>query len=368
MKKIIHVHSDNKFIHDSERYTDESFINEIMILDSKNSSNKEYHNKALFYEPIPDNLNKILAVANSADALVIYNLDFFKSQIVNRVDKRVKIIWRFFGTELYSRKPHLYLSTKSKSFFVSRIVKSKVKSTFPFFFHYEKSFYRAIKRSDAITCTFKDEYEHLTRHWNHLPTLIPLASEHHRNYSSKIDFKLDYPKKNIVVIGNSRAFYNNHLDSLELVQRSKHAQKLNIKVLFNYGTENTYTHEVRKRAKLAGVELIDSFIAPNKFIDFYGPVAAFINNSYRQLALGNVFMALHKGVKVYLNSKNPTYQWLEGEGLYIYNMEILENDLKTGQVYLAKSEIEHNLKGLKKLKEGQSKSDFTLQVLELLNE
>jgi dTDP-N-acetylfucosamine:lipid II N-acetylfucosaminyltransferase len=344
------------------------FVNEIMVLDSKNPSNKEYHNKAIFFEPNQGNLNKILAVANSADALVIYNLDFFKSQIVNHVDKRVKIIWRFFGTELYSRKPDLFLSRKSRSFFVSKIIKGKIKSIFRFFFPYEKSFYRAIKRSDVITCVFKDEYEYLIQHWNHLPRFIPLSLEHHRNYSNEIDFKLDYPKKNIVVIGNSRAFYNNHLDSLELVKKSKHVRKLNIKVLFNYGAENKYTSAVREKVKLVKVELIDSFIAPNEFIDFYGPVAAFINNSYRQLALGNVFMALHKGVKVYLNSENPTYQWLKREGLYIYNMETLENDLETGQVYLAKSEIEHNLKGLKKLKEGQSKNDFIFQVCELLNE
>ncbi|WP_425236741.1 hypothetical protein [Ulvibacterium sp.] len=368
MKKIIHVHSDNKFIHDSERYANEFFDNEIMVLDSKNASNKEYHNKALFFEPNPGNLTKILAVANSADALVIYNLDFFKSQIVNRIDKGVKVIWRFFGTELYSRKPHLFLSTKSKPFFVSKIIKGSIKSIFRSFFPYEKSFYRAIKRSDAITCVFKEEYEYLTRHWNNLPRFIPLSLEHHRNYSNEIDFKLEYPKENIVIIGNSRAFYNNHLDSLELVEHSKSVRKLNIKVLFNYGAENKYTSAVREKAKLVKVELIDSFIDPNEFIGFYGPVAAFIINSYRQIALGNVFMALHKGVKVYLNSENPTYQWLKREGLYIFNMEALENDLETGQIYLAKSEIEHNLKGLKKLKEGKTKSEFIFQVRELLNE
>ena len=154
MKKIIHIHSDHKFITDSERYNSEFFDNELLILDTKNSSNKEYHNKALFFEPNPENLNEILAIVNTADILVIYHLDFFKSQIVNRVDKRVKIIWRFFGSELYSRKLHLYLSTKSRSFFIPRLFKEQVKSIFPFLFQNEKSFYRAIKRSDAISLCF----------------------------------------------------------------------------------------------------------------------------------------------------------------------------------------------------------------------
>ena len=79
MKKVIHIHSDHKFIADSERYSGEFFDNEILILDTKNSSNKEYHNKAQFFDPKLENLNEILAVVNTADAIVIYNLDFFKS-------------------------------------------------------------------------------------------------------------------------------------------------------------------------------------------------------------------------------------------------------------------------------------------------
>ena len=106
---------------------------------------------------------------------------------------------------------------------------------------------------------------------------------------------------------------------------------------------------------------------PNEFANFYRPVAAFVNNSYRQLALGNIMMALHKGVKVYLNKKNPTYTWFKNEGLYIYEIEDLKNDLETGQIHLAKSEITHNLKCLRNLKDVYSKTDFQLQIMQLLN-
>ncbi len=171
-----------------------------------------------------------------------------------------------------------------------------------------------------------------------------------------------------MIIGNSRAYYNNHLDILEVVERCKLDKKINIKLLFNYGAEDAYTHKVREKVgNMERVALLDTFIPPHEFIDFYGPVAAFVNNSYRQLALGNIFLALHKGVKVYLNKKNPTYTWFKEEGLYIYEIKDLKNDLETGQIHLTKSEIEHNLKCLKKLKEDHSKADFQLQVLELLN-
>tara|TARA_R110000796_G_scaffold85319_2_gene185215 strand:+ start:14463 stop:15572 length:1110 start_codon:yes stop_codon:yes gene_type:complete len=368
MKKIIHVHSDRKFISDSEKFNGEFFINELLILETKNSFNEAYHNKALFFEPNPVNLNNILAIVNSADILVLYNLDFFKSQIVNCVDKKVKIIWRFFGTELYSRKLHLYLSTKSKSYFIPRLFKDQVKRILPFLFQNEISFYRAIKRSDAFVSVFKDEYKYLIKHWNHLPIFIRLSQDGLRLYSKEINFELEYPKSNTVVIGNSRSQYNNHLDILESIETCDLDQKINIKLLFNYGPNNKYTQKVREKADcIANVTLIDSFITSNEFIDFYGPVAAFVNNSFRQMALGNIFMALHRGVKVYLNKKNPTYPWLKNEGLYIYEIKDLKNDLETGHIHLTKSEIEHNLKCLKKLKEDYTKTDFQLQVLELLN-
>ena len=172
----------------------------------------------------------------------------------------------------------------------------------------------------------------------------------------------------MVVIGNSRSNYNNHLDILELVETCNLNKKINVNILFNYGAENTYTHKIREKARnIEKATLIDSFIPPHEFKNFYGPVAAFVNNSYRQLALGNIFSALHKGVKVYLNKKNPTYTWFKNEGFYIYEIDALKKDLETGQIHLVKSEIVHNLKCLKKLRVDHSKTDFQLEVMQLLH-
>ncbi len=367
MKKVIHIHTDHKFVSGSERYYGEFFDNELVILGTKNAATRAYHNKAHFFDPNPENLDKILAIANTADILVIYQLDFYKSPIVNGVDKRIKIVWRFFGTELYSRKLHLYLSTTTKSFFKSRIVKQGIKQKFPVFFLEEKRFNSALRRVDAITCVFEEEYEHLSGNFTHLPPFIPLSLDG-MNYANLIDFDTDYPKKHTLVIGNSRSHYNNHLDILELVETCNLSDKITLKILFNYGAENAYTHKVRKSANsIKKATLLDSFIPAGEFIDFYGPVAAFVSNSYRQLALGNIFLALHKGVKVYLNKKNPTYTWLKNEGLHIYEIAHLEKDLETGRIHLTKAEIIHNLTCFRKLKKLYTKADFQLRIMQLAN-
>lgn len=368
MKKIIHIHTDYKFLGGSERYHGESFHNELIILGDKNSVKKKYHKNAYFFEPSVKDLDKILDIVNNADILVIYHLDFFKAPIVNKVDKKIKIIWRFFGSELYSRKLYLYLSLKTKSFYKLKILKKEVKRIFPILFQEEKNFYKALRRVDAITCVFKEEYEYLKRHFNYLPRFIPLSLDG-INYSKVINFELEYPKKKIVVIGNSRSAFNNHLDILKLLEMHNSNGIINIKFLFNYGPEDAYTHKVREKVNsIENAFLIDSFIPPDEFTNFYGPIAAFVNNSYRQLALGNIILALHKGVKVYLNKKNPTYTWLKKESLYIYEIDDLKEDLERGQISLTKNKIIHNLECLRKLKKYNSKRDFQLQIMELLNE
>jgi hypothetical protein len=113
--------------------------------------------------------------------------------------------------------------------------------------------------------------------------------------------------------------------------------------------------------------LIDSFMPAHEFNDYYGPVAAFVNNSYRQFSLGNIMSALHRGVKIYLNKKNPTYTWFKNEGLYVYEIADLKKDLETGNIHLTKNEIVHNLKCLRNLKDLYPNTDFHLQVMQLLD-
>ena len=194
MKKVIHLHTDHKFIIDSERYEGEFFENQLIILDTKNKSNLQFHDTAIFLTLKEDNLEKILKIINKADMLVVYNLDFYKSLIVNKVGLHLKIIWRFFGNELYTRKLHLFLSRKSRSFVLPSILYWRIKSIFRPFFKEEKLFYDAVSRIDAITCVFEDEYNYLIKQWKHLPPFIPLSLGN-RAYSKEIDFEQDYPKK-----------------------------------------------------------------------------------------------------------------------------------------------------------------------------
>ena len=75
-------------------------------------------------------------------------------------------------------------------------------------------------------------------------------------------------------------------------------------MLFNYGAESNYTRLVESELGKSNVEFLKDYIEFTDFRRFYNEISAIAINSYRQLALANIFLAIEYGVKIYLNKKN----------------------------------------------------------------
>ncbi len=368
MKKVLHIHSDHKFISDSGKFDGDIFDNQIVILDEKHQFNEKYHDKALFINVQRGNLQDIIPLVNEADVLVVYELDYIKSKIVNAAGPGVKIIWRFFGWELYSRKLHLYLGPKTSKFFTSKIRSKKFLYRFPFLNEKEKAFRDSLKRIDILAGIFEEEYVELSKHWPSLPPFIQLPLQS----TAKIE-EIDYHqekwiKQNQLVVGNSRASSNNHLEILDIIERSSLSPDIEIKFLFNYGLENKYTDHVRKKARtMSNVEIIESFLPYDEFQSFYFQVGAMVNNSYRQLALGNIFQSMRTGVKIYLNPRSPTFSWLQSLGFRIFRTDDLLDDLNSSELILSKEDANHNLECYKTMLKSYPIQEFQEKVLRMIS-
>ena len=367
-KKVVHIHGDHKFIYDTEKFEGAFFDNQIVILDKMHQYNQAYHNRALFFPKEAENIPDILEVVDKADILVVYALDSFKAQIINGAREGIKIIWRFFGNELYSRKLGLYLDAKTRSYFTSEILMSQLKAGAPFIFEKEKSFRSAIKRIDLIAGIFEEEYHGLVKEWPNLPDFIrfPLQTKH--DLKAVENDKPITSKEDVIVVGNSRSYFNNHLEALDLILGAELNKKIKIKVLFNYGKENNYTARIREQSKKSeNIELVEDFIPQAEFLTYYDKVAAVVNNSYRQLALGNILLSLRKGVKIYLNPKSPTYHWLNGLGFKIYSTVQLKDDLGCKNISLSMSDAEHNLFAYRDVLNNYTYENFQSRLLQMVN-
>ncbi|MFW6009489.1 MAG: hypothetical protein ACOCP8_09525, partial [archaeon] len=213
------------------------------------------------------------------------------------------------------------------------------------------------------------EYNFLLKYYNQLPEFIKLP------YGDFKDIKLppfDLKKtteKPVIIVGNNRSSYNNHFDIIELIENSSNKEKYNFSFLINYGTINSYSTKLYKilkdRKYYSG---LTNFFPFNEFVTLYQKSTALVINGYRQMAVGNIFLGIQNGLKIYLNKKGVVYHWLIEEGFKIYSLEDFKNDIDNNKVFLSYSIAEYNLRQLKKITVNYTLSDFQKDLYNKITE
>lgn len=365
--KIIHIHSNYTFILDSINFENNNFNNEFIFIGKKNNYNGIYSSLIKYFDHNPTDLKAVVEICDKADVIVLYNLDFVKSYIANRVKENVKVCWRFFGEELYSKITKIVLSEISMQNFDYKnqisFQKLIIKTLNIFRWGTTKSieFNKSLIRINYFLCLALDEYNYLNRIFINLPEFIQLPySIIRENY----DINIDKHKK--IIIGNNRGIYNNHFEVLDIISKYSNTEKFEFILLFNYGIKSNYSEKVLKDALLIkNMTILNDFLSYNDFQKIYENVGAIVINGFRQMAMGNILTALCNGVKVYLNEKNVMFNWFKNEGFLVFNIEDFENHLRTDKLLLTKDEIEFNLLSINKLRLKYNVEDFHKKILEL---
>ncbi|SDW84041.1 hypothetical protein SAMN05216556_11119 [Aequorivita viscosa] len=374
MHRLIHFHTDHKFIHDTLKYNSELLENIIVFIGDADNAiiNKLNNLKFEFYifnESQVDNINNILP---HYDGVVIYDLNNVNIQILERITRDKKVFLRLFGYELYKLKLNKFVSRATlrlfkpislESYSFKNYLKKKVKRLlgieFSFNYFEQKLLYSKI---DAIILINKFEYQALQKYF-YLPKFIqlPLTRELPKNLELS-------NKSNKLIIGNSRNIWNNHLDVFRIIKKSKRFDNYKFNLFFNYGADNDYTEKVRNKANQNSFVLIEDFLDIQEFSRVYNTATALIINSYRQHALGNILTAISSGTKVYLNRRSSTYKWLKHEGFYISEISELPRDIDNNKVRQTQKEFQHNANCYNQLKENYTQLDFIANVKAILEQ
>jgi len=355
---IIHIHTDYKFIVNSTLFKGDLFNNELFIIERKIPYSKKLNSNEYLFNDIENDLNRIIERCEVADLVILYDLDVIKCRIALNLSSKIKIAWRFFGHELYGKRKDLFLSSSSKKidsaiWGASLIYECKKRlATIKQILKFGKSnitlFHEAIIRCDYMIGLSTEEYDFLKTYWANLPEFIELprrAYINSRNISSLEKEKNE--ESPIIILGNSRNSFNNHLDIIKLIENEQKSINYEFKILFNYGLDKKYAQEVRDKVKNRKYfNLIDSFLPIEEFKTFYHKPTVLVINSYRQMAGGNILMAFENGMKVYLNKKNIYRTCLLNEGFKVFTIEDFENDLKTNNLNFDKELAVHNIKSL----------------------
>ena len=364
-KKIYHIHTDFKFLYDSQRFESELFENQLIFIGEKVENNAAYHNSAIFYPYSEESIQAILKEIEDADLVVLYDLCDFKKELLKKIPSEIKVAWRFFGYEYYSTRRDLMLTKKTLDIVENREkFKSAIFYKLNLFLKFRKRRYldakdlEVVKKIDYILLFSNEEYLYLKKYWD-VPKLVLL----------NLDFHFDemfYNKTDSLIIGNSRNIYNNHIDILDIIIKGNY-KKYMFNLFLNYGAKGTYFEYVKKIAeKEDNVILITDFLSKNDFERFYKTSAALVINSHRQMALGNIFTAVKFGLKIYLNDKNPIKKWLTSNGLLIFSVSDLKKDLTENNVKLTQSEMIGNIKNFNRISEVYTKEMFCSKINKLL--
>ncbi len=376
-KIIVHIHSDYKFVVDSAKYDDNLFENKIIILQDSKPYDGVFRDKAILLNKNKESIDHIIDICNKADLVVLYDLDILKQKIALNIDENIKIAWRFFGYELYSKMIPEVTSKRTRKvifgFFNKKTIclLERIKNLLrmlKYGINVNKLFFRALKRINYMLVLCEEEYVYLEKKWGYLPEFIQLS---YRTIADDVKLpdvscKIDR-EKSIIVIGNNRSYYNNHLDIIDLIDKNANKEKYEYLFLFNYGQKKKYYNTVVDATKNKSYyNLIDKFIPINEFTQFYSKITAFVMNGYRQMAAGNIIYALLNGSKIYLNEANVYMKFLLNEGFKVFSIEDFEKDLSNNKLLLDNDIAEYNLSKLKILTQKYNVTEFNERIDSLI--
>jgi hypothetical protein len=338
--KILHIHSDKKFISDTLRY---QFDNNTIVLLSNDDIELELEIKSIRFRLNLLTLKKVLSYSKGFDVVVLYDLNTYHIAIANALSPEIKIIWRFFGQELYMLDKEAYLSDYTKK--INNAAKfsflNKVKASLSYrikrqvyssFYGYNFNLFQAISRISYMMVLYKEEYDLLSKKYA-LPQFVQIPLHH-------IELKRINGNKYKILLGNSKNDFNNHLDIMYLL---KGIDTSNCIIPLNYGEDSYYTERVLQEAKNQNISVLNTFLPYSEYEDLLASCSTFVLNTYRQMAGGNILLALKNGMKIYLNQNNLVHHIFKSHDISVFTIEEFSQDVVLGDLSLSKNIALHNI-------------------------
>lgn len=368
--RIAHIHTYKNFIDRSTYcYQHNNFVNTIFYLNEVEDYVGEYIGITINVVPNKKGIDTLINKCLDFDIVIAYNLDGQKAYLINRLPRRIIVIWRFFGMELYGKIKDEIYSVEEKKFFAifpernaySLLMKIKIELSqrIAWGVSLKKEFQKAIGNFDYLLGLSKFEHSYLKEKFD-----LPKFIQHPLALFNTLDI-IESKESSKILIGNNRSAFNNYLEILKILRRNQNPD-VEFYVQFSYGSESKYSEEVRRQMlQIKNVKLIDDFVEYKIYESLFKSMGAFVLNGYRQMGMGAVFNALVKGLKVYLNPKNIVFNWLKTEGFLVFDINGFEEDLVNKKYNLSKAEKSINLEAYSDMSKRYSIEIFQNSILSL---
>lgn len=307
----------------------------------------------------PENVSKVISKVNQdgTDCAIFHFLNKEKEEIANLLNKEIKKIWCLWGHDLYNNNaffPYAQYEKLTKNYLskmfslkdrilqhqsiktlIFNILLFNKKRGFDFnlLLPYYKSFginkYLTIQKFDAISFIVPKEAELLKKTFPN-QNYLHLYSDPNLPFFANFE-TINATSKNILV-GNSAAFTNNHLDTFNLL-KNYNLNDRKVIVPLSYGGTKDYINTVIKK----GQQMFGENFMPllermplKEYSELLSTCGIALMNQRRQQSGGNLFHLIGSGVKVFINPNNGFYDYFKNNNISIFNIdEISEKEINS---------------------------------------
>ncbi|MEC4089926.1 TDP-N-acetylfucosamine:lipid II N-acetylfucosaminyltransferase [Pseudoalteromonas rubra] len=264
------------------------------------------------------------------DLIVLHSLTMFNKRLVYNLDKNIRILWVGMGYDYYSLindelvlpKTHSILnkgSFQGNNTFLA--LKSKLKKVLKI----EVSWSYLLERIDYFSPVLYGEYAKLQ-------SLYPLMNCKFIdwNYGSTCNvlnsLKDVRVSGNSVLLGNSAAPPNNHIEALDVLH-SLMGNKRTVYLPLSYGASSKVRDKIIHYARNLDLDIepLTEFMEQTEYFKLISECSHVVMNHCRQQGVGNIVVALYLGSRVFVNEKNDAYSHFRDLGCVIHTMAELQN-------------------------------------------
>lgn len=326
---IVHIVRDEKFVNvalDAFEQFGKNHCNEFYIIADKDV-NLFFLNKERVRVISADD---IVAYSNTyADVVIMHTLHALPIKYFNLFSSRIRLVWLSVGYDLYywphKQCPFINLKLYHKE--TSKLLWNGWKNyitelrSLLYYLRIEKKMYEdAISRVDFFSSVIPEEYLMIKKNSFFRASYL----EFMYGFIRKDDIKKNNEMNSSnILIGNSCDPSNNHIDVLKKLYKMR-LNDIHIYMPISYGGTPSYKESVKKTGKrLFGdnIHYLDDFLSYDEYKNIVSSCGTFIFCHERQQALGNIYIGIINGAKVFMSDTSILYKHLVGKGFRIYSIQ-----------------------------------------------
>ncbi|WP_169817536.1 TDP-N-acetylfucosamine:lipid II N-acetylfucosaminyltransferase [Algoriphagus vanfongensis] len=335
MSQILHISRDNKFLDFAINCFEQVCSGEsyYWILENEHSKEPVTHIKYEQIHPIQVKqacrLIKDQKFISQFKTVIFHGISPVEQQVLQSIQSQIKVIWFGYGFDYYPLIDFFmqkYLDKKTKKYWYKEkagLAKLglRLNEYLPFWTYFKsKSQLKFFERVDYFAPVLEQEYDKIkSKHPNFKAKYIDWNYELGKNIFDSIGE--EYVHGTNFLVGNSASITNNHIDCFAMLSKQK-VESNRVLVPLSYG----FPKKFKKTILAEGLQgfgdrflPIEEFIPFADYLDLLKSCGYALFGSIRQQALGNIYMCLALGIKVYLHPRNPVLDDLKKKGFHVFD-------------------------------------------------